>query len=275
MHEIRDEAVDPRGDRSRRRPRVGEPGRRSVHSATPQLRRFPGADPRIQSRPPAGSPRPAGERPPARMRGLPPGLRRPRGCHARARARRAASTIPCAGPSPPPCWPPPGSPSGSPIDQYGSRTGRAIVQAVNGTLYEILPTGIRSWPPARNCRTASKSAPPRIPTPCCKLKDGSVVELRERSGFSTTQSRQRSHHPPGPRQHHRAGRQAQFRPPLCGDRGLPRRRHRHRVQRDQRREGLARVRGRRRSPRLPGQPGKGAAPRRSDRHQPQPRAGRP
>ena len=28
------------------------------------------------------------------------------------------------------------------VDQFGNHTGRAIVQAVNGTLYEILPTGI-------------------------------------------------------------------------------------------------------------------------------------
>ena len=45
-----------------------------------------------------------------------------------------------------------------------------------------------------------------------QLRDGSVVELRERSGFSTIQSRQRSDHPSGPRQHHRAGRQAQLGP---------------------------------------------------------------
>ena len=35
---------------------------------------------------------------------------------------------------------------------------------------------------------ASRSAPPRIPTPCCELRDGSVVELRERSGYSASQA---------------------------------------------------------------------------------------
>jgi hypothetical protein len=29
------------------------------------------------------------------------------------------------------------------VDQFGGRTGRAIVQTVNGTLYEITPAGIR------------------------------------------------------------------------------------------------------------------------------------
>ena len=125
-------------------------------------------------------------------------------------------------------------------DQYGNQTGHAIVQAVNGTLYEILPTGIRCWPPARSSPTASRSAPPKIPARCCKLKDGSVVEMRERSGFSTTQTASDLTIRLGPRQHHRAGRQAQLRPPVCSHRRLPRRRHRHRLQRDQRREGIAR-----------------------------------
>ena len=73
-------------------------------------------------------------------------------------------------------------------DQYGNRTGRAIVQAVNGTLYEILPSGIQvlaagqELPDGVEIRTAKDS------DAMLKLKDGSVVELRERSGFSTTQT---------------------------------------------------------------------------------------
>jgi uncharacterized protein (DUF1778 family) len=67
-------------------------------------------------------------------------------------------------------------------DQYGNRTGHAIVQAVNGTLYEILPTGIQvlsvgqEIPDGIELRTAKDSGA------MLKLKDGSVVELRERSG---------------------------------------------------------------------------------------------
>jgi hypothetical protein len=73
-------------------------------------------------------------------------------------------------------------------DQYGNHTGRAIVQAVNGTLYEILPTGIQvlaagqDLPDGVEIRTAKDSGA------MLQLKDGSVVELRERSGFSSTRT---------------------------------------------------------------------------------------
>jgi FecR protein len=73
-------------------------------------------------------------------------------------------------------------------DQYGNRTGHAIVQAVNGTLYEILPTGItvlaagQELPDDVEVRTAKDS------DAMVKLKDGSVVELRERSSFTTAQT---------------------------------------------------------------------------------------
>jgi ferric-dicitrate binding protein FerR (iron transport regulator) len=73
-------------------------------------------------------------------------------------------------------------------DQYGRRTGRAVVQAVNGTLYEILPAGIQvlaagqDLPDGVEIRTAKDS------DAMLRLKDGSVVELRERSGFSTTRT---------------------------------------------------------------------------------------
>lgn len=74
------------------------------------------------------------------------------------------------------------------VDQYGNHTGRAIVQAVNGTLYEILPTGIQvlkvgqDLPDGVEIRTAKDS------DAMLQLKDGSVVELRERSEFSNTQT---------------------------------------------------------------------------------------
>jgi hypothetical protein len=74
------------------------------------------------------------------------------------------------------------------VDQYGNRTGRAIVQAVNGTLYEILPTGIQvlaagqDLPDGVEIRTAKDS------DAMLQLKDGSVVELRERSELSNSQT---------------------------------------------------------------------------------------
>jgi hypothetical protein len=74
------------------------------------------------------------------------------------------------------------------VDQYGNHTGRAIVQAVNGTLYEILPTGIQvlaagqDLPDGVEIRTAKDS------DAMLQLKDGSVVELRERSELSSAQT---------------------------------------------------------------------------------------
>ena len=73
------------------------------------------------------------------------------------------------------------------VDQYGARTGRAIVQSVNGTLYEVSAAGIRPLAPGQalpdgiEVRTANDS------DAMLELRDGSVVELRERSGLSATQ----------------------------------------------------------------------------------------
>jgi hypothetical protein len=73
-------------------------------------------------------------------------------------------------------------------DQYGGRSGPAIVQSVNGSLYEISANGIQPLrageplPDGVEIRTAKDSGA------MLQLRDGSLVELRERSGFSTTQS---------------------------------------------------------------------------------------
>jgi len=74
------------------------------------------------------------------------------------------------------------------VDQYGTHTGRAIVQTVNGTLYEVSAAGIRplaagqDLPDGVELRTAKDS------DAMLQLRDGSVVELRERSGLSTDQT---------------------------------------------------------------------------------------
>ncbi len=74
------------------------------------------------------------------------------------------------------------------VDQYGTRTGHAIVQTVNGTLYEVSAAGIRpllagqDLPDGIELRTAKNS------DAMLQLRDGSLVELRERSGVSTTQT---------------------------------------------------------------------------------------
>jgi len=74
------------------------------------------------------------------------------------------------------------------VDQFGTRTGHAIVQTVNGTLYEVSAAGIRpllagqDLPDGIELRTAKDS------DAMLQLRDGSVVELRERSGLSTDQT---------------------------------------------------------------------------------------
>jgi FecR-like protein/putative zinc finger protein len=73
-------------------------------------------------------------------------------------------------------------------DPFGRPTGRAIVQAVNGSLYELSAAGIRplaagqELPDNVEIRTAKDSSA------MLELEDGSVVEMRERSGFSASQS---------------------------------------------------------------------------------------
>jgi hypothetical protein len=71
--------------------------------------------------------------------------------------------------------------------QYGGQSGRAVVQAVNGTLYEVAADGnLRplavggDLPDGVEIRTAKDS------DAMLRLRDGSQVELRERSGVSTS-----------------------------------------------------------------------------------------
>jgi hypothetical protein len=70
----------------------------------------------------------------------------------------------------------------------GAGTGHAVIQTVNGTLYEVSAEGIRpiaagqDLPDGIELRTASNSDAMLL------LRDGSVVELRERSGVSTTEA---------------------------------------------------------------------------------------
>ena len=74
------------------------------------------------------------------------------------------------------------------ISQYSGSGGRAFVQTVNGTLYEVSPNGLvalaagADLPEGVELRTAKDS------DAMVQLRDGSVVELRERSGLSATRS---------------------------------------------------------------------------------------
>jgi hypothetical protein len=73
------------------------------------------------------------------------------------------------------------------VVQFGSAPGRAIVRSVNGTLYEVSPAGIRVMaageflPDGIEIRTAHDSSA------MVALRDGSLLEMRERSDFSTSQ----------------------------------------------------------------------------------------
>jgi len=72
------------------------------------------------------------------------------------------------------------------VDQYGQRTGPAIVQSLDGSLFAVTAEGIRplkmgqDLPAGVELRTAEAS------DAVLKLSDGSQVEMRERSSLSTT-----------------------------------------------------------------------------------------
>jgi len=72
------------------------------------------------------------------------------------------------------------------VDQYGVRTGHPVVEAVNGQLYVIAADGLhplaagQDLPDGVEVRTAKDSDAVLL------LRDGSHVEMRERSGFSTS-----------------------------------------------------------------------------------------
>jgi len=74
------------------------------------------------------------------------------------------------------------------LNYVGGPNGRAIVQTVNGTLYEVSPDGVRpvstgqALPEGVELRTAKDS------DAMLKMQDGSTVELRERSGFTSNKS---------------------------------------------------------------------------------------
>jgi ferric-dicitrate binding protein FerR (iron transport regulator) len=74
------------------------------------------------------------------------------------------------------------------VNQSGGHTGRAIVQTVNGTLFVVSANGIQpltkgqDLPGGVELRTAKDS------DAMLELRDGSVVEMRERSSLYTTAS---------------------------------------------------------------------------------------
>ncbi len=74
------------------------------------------------------------------------------------------------------------------IAQFGHGSGRAIVQTVNGTLYEVSPAGLRVMAAGEVLRYGVEIRTARDSDAMLALSDGSVVEMRERSDFSTEQA---------------------------------------------------------------------------------------
>ncbi len=74
------------------------------------------------------------------------------------------------------------------VIQSGPHAGRALVQTVNGTLYAVSPAGVRvihagsDLPDGVEIRTARDSMA------TLRLRDGSIVEMRDRSGLFTSEA---------------------------------------------------------------------------------------
>jgi len=74
------------------------------------------------------------------------------------------------------------------ITQFGHGSGRAIVQSVNGTLYEVSSAGLRVMAAGEALREGVEIRTARDSDAMLALSDGSVVEMRERSDFSATET---------------------------------------------------------------------------------------
>jgi hypothetical protein len=74
------------------------------------------------------------------------------------------------------------------IAQFGHGSGRAIVQSVNGTLFEVSPAGLRVMAAGEVLRDGIEIRTARDSDATVALSDGSLVELRERSDFSAVQN---------------------------------------------------------------------------------------
>jgi FecR-like protein len=65
-------------------------------------------------------------------------------------------------------------------------SGRAIVQSINGTLYEVSAAGLRPMAPGEGLPDGVRIRTARDSRAAIALGDGSLAELRERSDFSTS-----------------------------------------------------------------------------------------
>jgi ferric-dicitrate binding protein FerR (iron transport regulator) len=70
----------------------------------------------------------------------------------------------------------------------GSMTGRATVQAVNGTLYLVTAEGLHPLAAGQDLPDGAEIRSAKDSDALLRLRDGSLVELRERSSFSTSRT---------------------------------------------------------------------------------------
>ena len=74
------------------------------------------------------------------------------------------------------------------VNREGSGPERAIVQGVNGTLWEVSASGIRPLAMGENLREGLEVRTAPGSDAMLRLRDGSVVEMRERSGMAADSS---------------------------------------------------------------------------------------
>jgi hypothetical protein len=71
-------------------------------------------------------------------------------------------------------------------DPYGGRTGHAVIQSLDGSLYEVTADGIRPLKVGQDLPNDVELRTAKDSDAVLKLADGSQVEMRERSSLSTT-----------------------------------------------------------------------------------------
>jgi hypothetical protein len=74
------------------------------------------------------------------------------------------------------------------VDRFGVRTGRAVIQSVNGTLFEVSDVGIRQLAPGQEFSYGVELRTAKDSGAMLELRDGSMVELKARSGLWTTET---------------------------------------------------------------------------------------
>jgi ferric-dicitrate binding protein FerR (iron transport regulator) len=74
------------------------------------------------------------------------------------------------------------------VNQYGQRTGHAIVQSLDGTLYAVTADGIHSLLKGQDLPSDVELRTAKDSDAVLQLADGSQVEMRERSSLSTTRN---------------------------------------------------------------------------------------